>query len=160
MRPFDESFQPSKLYSLVVMLDVLEHLPDPVSALRHAVALLEPDGVLLLTVPAFQALWTTHDDLNRHYTRYTRESFHSVARTAGMHIDVCRYFYHWLFPVKLAVRLKEHLLRSQPCNPKVPPDPINSACHALSRLEHAFCRHLSLPVGSSLLAVGGKADRK
>src|SRR5215831_1946066 len=42
--PFDDSFQPGKRYSLVLMLDVLEHFQDPVKALRRAVALLEPRG--------------------------------------------------------------------------------------------------------------------
>ena len=154
VRPFDASFQPGKSYSLIVMLDVLEHLPDPVAALRHALSLLEPDGVLLVTVPAFRALWTTHDDLNRHYTRYTRASFGRVARAAGMQVDVCRYFYHWLFPVKLAVRLKERLFRTRPSNPEVPPAPINGVCRTVSRLEHTLCRRMSLPLGSSLLAVG------
>ncbi|HEX6533404.1 MAG TPA: class I SAM-dependent methyltransferase, partial [Gemmatimonadaceae bacterium] len=70
--PFDERFQPGTRYSLVLMLDVLEHLRDPLGALRHAVSLLEPGGVFLATVPAFLALWTTHDVLNQHVTRYTR----------------------------------------------------------------------------------------
>lgn len=69
-----------KDYSLILMLDVLEHLEDPVGALQHAVDLLTPEGTLLITVPAFMALWTNHDVLNHHLTRYTKRSFSNVAR--------------------------------------------------------------------------------
>src|SRR5262249_14746489 len=74
VRPFDETFRPGKRYSLILMLDVLEHFAAPVPALRRAVELLEDGGAILITVPAFRALWTSHDVLNRHYTRYTRQT--------------------------------------------------------------------------------------
>ena len=48
------------------MLDVLEHLPNPVVYLRRAEELLDLRGNLLITVPAFSCLWTTHDELNHH----------------------------------------------------------------------------------------------
>src|ERR1051326_7977069 len=76
--PFDARFQPGRRYSLVLMLDVLEHLPDPAAAVSHAISLLEPDGVLLATVPAFMSLWTRHDELNHHYTRYTEQTFRAM----------------------------------------------------------------------------------
>ena len=38
------------------MLDVLEHLAEPEAALRHALSLLEPGGIVLATVPAFMSL--------------------------------------------------------------------------------------------------------
>src|SRR5262245_47239949 len=73
--PFDDSFRPQKRYSLILMLDVLEHFADPLDPLRRALALLDQDGILLITVPAFLFLWTTHDELNHHFTRYTKRSF-------------------------------------------------------------------------------------
>ena len=87
VRPFDESFQPANRYSLILMLDVLEHLDDPVGALRHAVQLLSSGGTILITVPAFNLLWTNHDVINHHRVRYTRSSFREVARQAGFRID-------------------------------------------------------------------------
>ena len=48
--PFDTEFRPATPYSLVLMLDVLEHIENPGQALRHAHSLLKPGGALLLTV--------------------------------------------------------------------------------------------------------------
>ena len=53
---FDDRFLPGKRYSLILMLDVLEHLPDPAAALRRVESLLQPDGKFVVTVPAFRAL--------------------------------------------------------------------------------------------------------
>ena len=152
---FDAGFQPGKTYRLIVMLDVLEHLPDARAGLRHALSLLDPDGVLLITVPAFRLLWTTHDDLNRHVTRYTRSTFTQLAADAGMRLDALRYFYHWLFPLKIAVRIKEASFPRNPEPPKIPGALVNRVCYGVSRFEQHLFRHCRLPFGSSLLAVGG-----
>ncbi len=154
--PFDASFQPGRRYSLIVMLDVLEHLPEPAAALRHALSLLEPDGVFLATVPALMALWTRHDALNHHFTRYDRDSFGTLAAAAGLRIDEMRYFFHWTAAAKVVTRLKEALVPGEPAPPEVPPAPVNATLYALSRLEERLLGRLHLPVGSSLIAVGGR----
>ena len=148
-----EAFEPSEQYSVVLMLDVLEHLPDPVTALRRCGELLRPDGRLLLTVPAFNALWTTHDDLNHHFIRYRRATLASVAGRAGFEVRRARYFFHWVFFAKLAVRAAESLHRPVPTPPSVPPAPVNRLLYGASRLEERLARPLRLPFGSSLLAV-------
>jgi 2-polyprenyl-3-methyl-5-hydroxy-6-metoxy-1,4-benzoquinol methylase len=102
---FDRSLNLSGGHSLILMLDVLEHLTDPVSALRYALELLAADGKLLITVPAFNSLWTNHDIINNHVTRYTRASFRQMAHGAGLQIENSRYFFHWLYPVKMASRV-------------------------------------------------------
>ena len=146
--PFDAGFRPGHRYALVLMLDVLEHLPDAVGALSHVRSLLEPDGRLVVTVPAFQWLWTHHDELNRHFVRYTHATLREVAGRAGLRMEESRYFFHWTVPGKLAVRAKERMLG--PGGPeRVPAAPVNRALYLLSRAEQA----VRLPFGSSLLAV-------
>ena len=154
--PFDESFQPGKEYSLILMLDVLEHMDDPQAALVHALHLLRSTGTLLITVPAFPALWTLHDELNQHRTRYTKSTVARLSKAAGMQIDRRQYFFHHLFFLKLAVRFKERLLGSRPTVPIVPFRPFNMALYAFARLEQFVFWAAPLPFGSSLLVVGGK----
>ena len=154
--PFDENFQPQKRYSLILMLDVLEHLEDAVGALRRVVELLEPDGTFVATVPAFMALWTNHDVMNYHFIRYTKASFRQVARQAGLRITEERYLYHWTCPVKLGIGLRERLFRLEPKPAHVPPHIVNSLLFQISRLEQKTLTRLSLPFGSSLMIVGKK----
>jgi 2-polyprenyl-3-methyl-5-hydroxy-6-metoxy-1,4-benzoquinol methylase len=157
--PFDENFQPGKQFSLILMLDVLEHLADPAATLRRALALLAPAGMLLVTVPAFNALWTNHDLLNQHVTRYTRRTFRALAGQAGMEIQVERYFFQWLFPLKLATRVLERVLNLQPHTPRVPPAPINTSLYLLSLFEQNTWGALPWPFGTSLMVWGRKSSR-
>ena len=149
--PFDENFQPGKQYGLILMLDVLEHLADPAAALRHALTILAPEGLLLITVPAFNSAWTNHDRVNEHVTRYTRGTFRTVAREAGLDVLAERYFFQWLFPVKLATRLMERALRLKPQPAGVPPEWINAPLYLLSLLEQKTWGALPWPFGSSLM---------
>ena len=153
--PFDERFVPGKKYGLVLMLDVLEHLDDDVAALRCALNLLKDDGILLVTVPAFRSIWTAHDDLNHHVTRYTAASLQRSADAAGMRIMHSRYFFHWLFLAKLLLHYKEKLIRPVPRVPVVPPPWLNRSMLRLCRLEEKTVPDaLAMRLGSSLLAWG------
>lgn len=152
--PFDESFQPGHKYDLIVMLDVLEHIPDAEGALRYALNLLEPDGRIVLTVPAFPRLWTHHDDLNRHVMRYTRRTLQKLAARVGIRIYRIRYFFHWTFPAKLLVRVLERV-RGPQGPERLPARGANRFLFLLSRAEESALRFANLPFGSSLLSVCG-----
>jgi SAM-dependent methyltransferase len=146
--PFDAQFQPGKRDGLVTMLDVLEHLADPVAALQHALTLLAPAGKIVITVPAFNLIWTTHDDLNHHRTRYTKRSFQHISDQAGMQVEVMRYWYQWPFAVKMLVRAVEKITRAKPSNPRIPPAWLNRALY--------FC----LPRGAKAVHAASRAVRK
>ncbi|MEJ2006657.1 MAG: class I SAM-dependent methyltransferase [Acidobacteriota bacterium] len=158
--PFDGNFQPGKQFSLILMLDVLEHLNDPVGALRHALALLEPRGTVLVTVPAFNLLWTNHDLINEHVARYTRRRFRGLARQAGMEIKFDQYFFHWAFPAKLVTRLGEWVLGRKPVPPAVPSPAINRLLYRLSCFEQKTWGRLPIPFGSSYVAMGRKSTNE
>ena len=152
--PFNEKFQPGETFDVILMLDILEHMPDPLSALRHARTLLSPEGILLATVPAFNALWTSHDVINHHVLRYRRETFHPLFEQSGLPIKKSKYLFHWTCPVKMAIRGKEWLLGAQPKPPSVPPTWLNKACLALTRMENWLFSKVAMPFGSSLMVVG------
>lgn len=154
--PFDEGYRPGRRFGLVLFLDVLEHMEDDVGALAHAGRLLAPGGLVLLTVPAFECLWTRHDDLNDHLRRYRRRSLSACVEQAGLVLHDARYFFHWVFFGKLARRLAEALTDADPRPPVVPPRPLNELLYRVSRLEQRLTRRIRPPFGSSLLGVAGE----
>jgi SAM-dependent methyltransferase len=156
--PFDTNFSSPEPYSLVLMLDVLEHLDHPSEALRHACSLLAPGGALLLTVPAFQMLWTNHDVINHHHLRYRRDTLRPLLRQAGLAILEEQYWYQWTCPVKLAVRLSEIILRRPPAVARVPPAWINRTLYWISRIEQETLGALGMPFGSTLMVYCTKQD--
>jgi 2-polyprenyl-3-methyl-5-hydroxy-6-metoxy-1,4-benzoquinol methylase len=148
--PFDESFCPGKRYGLVLMLDVLEHLHDPLSALCQVAALLENEGNLVLTVPAYNAVWTNHDVLNHHVTRYKKSTLFPIIRAARLEVLESSYWFHWTFPTKLAQRALEKAFRLQPTNPSIPGSVLNKILMGISAVEHSLFRPLHIPFGTSL----------
>ncbi len=149
----DERFRPAESYDLITLLDVLEHIQDPIAALRQCRELLAPGGILLLTVPAFRSLWTHHDDTNHHFTRYTRRTLGRVLKDAGFTCTESGYFFHWLVPPKLAIRAYESLFTPPPTQPGIPAGAINRGLVLLSLLEQKTLTRFRLIPGTSLLAV-------
>lgn len=139
-------------FDLILILDVLEHLADAPGVLARALAMLRPEGRVVVTVPALPALWTHHDVLNHHLRRYTRRSLHELIENAGGRTQELRYFFHWAVGAKLVVRAFEAV--RQPAGvPRVPVPAVNRALYGLSRIEARLIGPLRLPFGSSLLAV-------
>ena len=155
--PFDESFRPSRRYALILLLDVLEHCRDDRACLRRALDLLAPGGTIVVTVPAFRALWTAHDDVNRHARRYTRASLGRLAADAGLRLDRTEYLFQFTAVLKLAVRAKEAVWRPGRELPPVPGRLVNGVLRTAAVAEHALLHRLPVPFGSSLLAIARRA---
>lgn len=90
---------------LVLMMDVLEHVDDDVGLLRQYSETLPAGGWVLITVPAFQFLWSGHDVFLEHRRRYTKRRIEDVVSRAGLTVVRSRYFFGLLFPAAAAIRL-------------------------------------------------------
>ena len=154
---FDRKFRPGKRYDLILMLDVLEHLDNPEEALDSVRGLLGNNGVFLLTVPAFQILWTNHDIINHHRIRYRKKTLFPLLRKAGFAISEARYWYQWTVPLKLPTHVVEKFISSQPSLPRVPPKWLNRSLFQLSRLEQRTIAPIGIPFGTTLMALCNNA---
>jgi len=98
---------------LVLMMDVLEHVPDDKALLEEYVKNMEVGGHVLITVPAFQFMWSGHDVFLEHHRRYTIKMIESCVKEAGMIPVKSRYFFGSLFPVIAVIRLVKKVLFSR-----------------------------------------------
>lgn len=81
-------------YDGILLLDVIEHLPDDELVLRQV----RPHAkFVLVTVPAFQFLWSPWDDVEHHKRRYTQHQLVSVLERAGFEVVRSTYFFTPLF---------------------------------------------------------------
>lgn len=144
-------------FDLVVSLDVIEHLDDDVGALRELRRVTKPGGALLVTVPAYQWLWSGHDEVNHHRRRYNRRTLLAAAHAAGWTCERATHFNSLLLPAAILLRALE---RVKPATTKssldlwVPPAPLNAMLRQPLKLEAALIgRDAFIPAGLSLLAV-------
>ena len=102
---------PDASFDLVTCLDVIEHTPDDIRSLRELLRVTRPGGWLVVTVPAYQMLWSSHDVANHHYRRYRRPQLRRAAVAAGWEPGSWTYFNSLLFLPAAVVRLGERLRR-------------------------------------------------
>lgn len=109
--------RPQRAHELVTLLDVLEHVPDD-RAFLAAVAQesLSPGGFVLISVPAWQGLYTQHDTFLHHHRRYAPEQMRAVIAAAGLKIVQEGGLFHSLLLPRAAEKLRERLTsrRDQP----------------------------------------------
>lgn len=141
-------------FDLICLFDVLEHIPDDVGTLAKLPGLLKPGGKLVLTVPAYQWLWSAHDEYLHHQRRYSAADFKERLAHADCIIEKFTYFNTLLFPLAALVRLKERVMGSTKASGgAVPIMPANNLLKKLFGLERFLLQHTNLPFGVSLLAV-------
>jgi ubiquinone/menaquinone biosynthesis C-methylase UbiE len=150
--PFaDESFE------MAVCLDVIEHLEDDIGALKELRRVIAPGGSLLVTVPAYQWLWSSHDEINHHHRRYSTNTLLTACQAAGWQCVLSTHFNSLLLPVAICLRALDRIT-PQATNSSldlwVPPTPVNWLLRQPLELEaRLIASGRRIPVGLSLLAV-------
>lgn len=98
--------------SLVLMIDVIEHVDNDVALISEYGRMAKPGTEFLISVPAFNFLWSPHDDFLEHRRRYTLESLEKSVRAAGLEPKNLRYFFGALFPAVAAMRIADRTFNS------------------------------------------------
>ncbi len=144
-------------FDLITCLDVIEHTPDDRRTLRELRRVSKPGGWLLVTVPAYQALWSLHDEANHHFRRYGRASLRAAAVQSGWEPRRMTSFNSLLLAPAAVVRLAQRRRQTTPdYTPelKLGPAWLNGLLELPMRLEAQWLvRGRTLVAGLSLLAV-------
>ncbi len=147
----------SDTFDAITALDVLEHLPDDRPALRELRRVLKPDGVLIITVPAYRFLWSKHDIALHHYRRYTARELRARLHEAGFEVRKLSYAVSLLFVPILLFRWLDRLRRTPPVATLVPVGKrLNRWLIQLQDWESRLLQRVNLPFGVSLVAVACK----
>jgi SAM-dependent methyltransferase len=100
---------------LVILMDVLEHLEDDLKMLREIKANCVGDNnFFFITVPAFNSLWSGHDDYLGHYRRYKIPMLRDVLNKAEYsNIQNSYYLYGSLFPMVWVARKLNNMKKKE-----------------------------------------------
>jgi len=127
---------------IVLMMDVLEHVPDDVGLLRDYAGRVPAGARILITVPAMPWMWSSHDVFLEHYRRYTIAGMSRVIEAAGLkQLSIC-YYFGLTLPMAAAVRVGRRLLPGCPAPPgsdmRAHSPLVNTALLQLCRAELAI----------------------
>jgi len=138
---------------VVLSLDVFEHLVDDRAAMAEVFRILRPGGCLVVSVPAFQSLWSRHDDLHHHKRRYSKQALLDALAATGFACTRVTYFNSLLFPIVWASRKLEGITRPSANDYEKPHRLLARALGRIFRFEARIIPRWNLPVGVSLLAI-------
>lgn len=157
----DEVPYQQEQFDLIALLDVLEHVEDDRNTLGVLGSLLKPGGYLLISVPAFPFLWSTHDEVHHHKRRYFLSDLKSKLENAGLEITYASYFNTILFPLIFGARLlgKLRTNKRESGDLTMPHPLINRLLFAVFSSERFVLGRWSLPFGVSAIAVARKENR-
>jgi len=157
----------SEEFDVVLACDVIEHLEDDARVLANLNRSLKKGGILLITVPACQGIWSDIDEYAGHKRRYSRDEMKKKLEAAGFRVLRSSYFMMLLFPAIALSRMRmgrretpgnrqhEELVERAKGELSLPPT-LNSFFGRIFALEVPIISHMDLPIGSSLVTVALK----
>lgn len=148
-------------FDIVGAFDVLEHIDKHVDALKEWKRVLKNDGVIVLTVPAYQWLWSDHDVSLHHKRRYTVNRLKNAAYEAGLEVEKGSYAIVFSLPMIVGFRFLNRILRrktTEETSYVSVSAPINKFFTNLLGVEAWFHKWLRFPTGTSVVAILRKAD--
>ena len=164
---------PVETFDLITALDVVEHLQDDAAGLRNLWQALKPGGLLIVSVPAYQFMFSYWDEMLGHHRRYTRRNLLPRLEQAGFVVEKSSYTNTATLLPAVAFRLVKSIwLRVRPNKTSATlthqavneaetdfvdlPGLLNRLLIMVYKLEAALVRVTSLPFGLAVLAVACK----
>ncbi|GEM55616.1 hypothetical protein B0A58_05680 [Flavobacterium branchiophilum NBRC 15030 = ATCC 35035] len=147
-------------FDLVCAFDVIEHVLNDNLAVFEMKRVTNPDGIILITVPAFMQLWSHHDVVNQHFRRYRSNEIKLLfEKDNNGKIIFSSYFNCLLFSPIFCIRYFNRIFRFQDTNSDSGSDfstfkftILNSLLYRILYFESKFIKNnIRLPFGVSLL---------
>ncbi len=138
-----------KHYDAICAMDVLEHVENHREFLNLLLHMLKPGAAMLLTMPAWNFLFSRHDHNLRHFRRYRLSQIEALIDPAVGEFEICEgfYFFHTLFLVRIFQKIFETLLDWIGFKNKTDPKTFKSINQWKYPEEHPITKSLGLVLG-------------
>jgi SAM-dependent methyltransferase len=157
-------------FDLIGAFDVVEHLSNDLQVFRSIHSMLRPGGMLLLTVPAHQSLWSYFDEVSHHCRRYEPDDLRRKLNQCGYEVEFLSEFMASIYPLFwLSRRIKSIRYRNDSSNfaktdralslqeLRIVPVLNGLLTFVLKQEARLIKSRFVLPFGSSLIAVARRA---
>ena len=147
-------------FDVIITSDILEHIKNDNSALKEWNRILKHGGKLIIFVPAFDLLWSKHDEINHHYRRYSKSELMCCLKKSNFKMIRCSYWnFSLFFPMIIFKYFRYIFLRNEnqksgnlyELNPFA-----NKALLSLLGFENLVLKYLNFPFGVSIFTLAVK----
>ena len=143
-----------KKYDLIFLTDVIEHIEDDKGQMKNIVDLLKYNCRLLITVPAYQFLFSKKDEMLHHFRRYNKKDLLNIL-PYNIEIEKISYFNFFLFfPIAIATLFMK-LFKIQYIDhvERTPNKLINYLMYKIFSFEKKFLNFMNFPFGVSIILI-------
>ncbi|QDU14629.1 hypothetical protein CA11_24380 [Gimesia maris] len=141
---------------VIVLLDMMEHMKDPVQLLKNAAEALSDEGGIIITVPAYPLLFSNWDQKLGHHCRYTKKLFRQNAEQAGLKVKWLTHWNSFTLPAAILSRGADRILNRNPDEtPRFTrvPHYVNRLLLTCAGVERKLIHLTGVPFGLSLVGV-------
>lgn len=155
----EETHLKNSSFNIITLLDVLEHTND-FKTLKEINRILAKKGLIIITVPAFDWLWSNWDVVLHHQRRYTIKNLKLILQQNNFQIKKISYMYSFLVLPIFIIRMIKSISfkKTYPSDFKLSSPLINMLMDKITRLESFVLMHVSIPFGTSIIAVAEKTN--
>lgn len=139
-------------FDIVGLFDVIEHFEDDIKPFKEAVRVIKKGGIIVLTVPARNELWSSFDALSCHKRRYTKEMLKLLFSGENLNPLSIEYMFMSLYLPMKYLRSESRKDNNQFKINRLE----NALLKGLFDMERIISKRLPLPIGTSLIAVARK----
>lgn len=145
--PFQEN-----CFDVVGLFDVIEHFYDDITLLKEAMRVVKKQGIVVITVPARKELWSYIDEKALHKRRYTKDMLIQIFFEVRLTPLLFEYMFMSLYLPMKYMRGKNKKTNNQFKINRL----INTMLEGFFDIERLISQGISLPIGTSIIAVARK----
>src|SRR3989339_1811134 len=143
-------------FDFVFLLDVLEHIKNDDTFLKEVKELPDNNSKVLISVPAFQWLWSDHDRICNHFRRYSKKHLIKLLESCGYKIEFCSYYSTILFPLVVLQKIISRIKKYKDHKSFLPSPFLNKLFKIIYKQEIPMLKRITFPFGSSLICFASK----
>jgi ubiquinone/menaquinone biosynthesis C-methylase UbiE len=145
-------------FTAITSADVLYHkgVSSDQQALKEFHRVLKPGGVIVLNLPAFEFLRSSHDRAIHTERRYTKSQLRSMVESVGFKIQKLYYRNTLLFPLVAIIRTVRKGKLESDSDVVLPSNFVNEALARILFLDDWLARKIPFPAGVSVFCVARK----
>ena len=148
-------------FDLIIASDVIEHIKNDEEIIEFLSKVLKSDGNILITVPAYNFLYTERDKVLGHFRRYNSNTLKKKTNKYFKIIKLSYYnFFLFFLSLVLFVSLKLFKIKSLITSPENTPNSfLNNLFYKIFASEKFFLKHINFPVGASIVCLAKKINK-
>ena len=143
-----------KKYDLILAADVIEHIKNDKKIVNNLNKILKKNGLIIVTVPAYQFLFSKKDQALKHFRRYNRNRLEKLFNSDFKTLKISYYNSLLFIPIAIAIIFFK-LINRQFINEveKKPNNILNYIFYSLFKLEKFILKYFNFPFGISIISV-------